>query len=347
MPIAALPALLGVCLAGGCPASQPAAPAPAPSAPAASPAGGSSAAGGSGQAVARLATALATDDLLAEPGKEVRLAVALRSSLLVTGVEGKRVQFLLGDTVLGEATTDKSGSAALAWKVPATAGDYLIQAQVRAEDQPPRIIPPADLLVAARAADAPMIAVDLDKTVVASGFARVLLGMAEPMAGSSDVLARVAKTQTVIYLTQRPDFLGPDSKKWLADKGFPRGPMLTTTLATLVEGSGAYKSHRLAEIRKTFKNVTIGIGDKPSDAQAYADNGLRPILILGAKWSDDDPEYFEKMAREVAALPDSTQVVTGWGEVAAVLFEKADHPKKAMEDRLREAAGKLRAKGKG
>jgi phosphatidate phosphatase APP1 len=294
-----------------------------------------------------LAPLLFASDILAEPDKEVKLAVCLRADAFLKGVEGKRVQFLLGDKVLGEVKTDKHGDALLAWKVPAKPDDYVIQAQVRAEDQPSTIIAPADLLVAARKAEAPMIAVDLDKTVVASGFSHVLTGSATAMAGASDVLTRVAKTQTVIYLTQRPDFLGLSSKKWLADNGFPRGPMLTTTVAQLAEASGAYKSGRLAELRKTYKNIAFGIGDKLSDAEAYAANGLRPIMILAVNWADPSPAVFEKLSRQVDAAPESTQVVTSWAEISQVLFEKAEFTKKAMTDRLQAATQKLRAKKKG
>jgi len=343
-------ALAALCagLAGGCPTAPPSP--PAATSPAPSPDGVSSPSdkggAGTGEGGANRATVLATDDMLTLPGADVRLEASLRTGILVTGVEGKRVQFLLDGKLLGEATTNKSGDAVLAWKVPAKAGDYVVRVQLRAEDQPPEPVPSAELLVAARAADAPMIAVDLDKTVVASGFARVLLGMAEPMTDASKVLSRAAESCTIIYLTQRPDFLGPASKKWLADNDFPRGPMLTTTLATLAVGSRSFKSYRLAEIHKTFTRVAIGIGDKASDAQAYDENGLKPLLMLHVNWSDNDPEYFEKLERQLAEVPESTQVVVEWSEVSKIIFDGADFPKKAMEERLRAAAAKLRAEGK-
>jgi hypothetical protein len=299
-----------------------------------------------GEVKSVLAPVFLASDIVVEPGKDVTLDVRLRADLFLKGAEGKRVQFLLDDKIIGEVKTDRRGDAALAWKVPAKAGDYVIQVQVRAEDQPSTIIPPADILVAARAADAPMIVVDLDKTVVASGFAHVLTGTAEPMAGAAAVLARAAQTQTVIYLTQRPDFLGPMSKKWLADNGFPRGPMVTGTLTSLAAG-GAFKSSRLTELRKTYKHILFGIGDKSSDAQAYADNGVKPILIMPVNWADADPAYFERLAKDLAAAPPSSQVVTGWAEISAIFFDKAEHTKKAMVDRLLDTAGKLRAKKKG
>jgi hypothetical protein len=149
-----------------------------------------------------------------------------------------------------------------------------------------------------------------------------------------------------VYLTQRPDFLAPSSKRWLAENAFPPGPVLTTTMETLLAGSGPYKTSRLQAIRKTFPNVVAGIGDKFSDAKAYADNGVRPILIMQVDWSRDNPEDFEKPAAELAALPDLVQVVTDWSQISSLLFEKASFPKQDMEKRLRDAAKELRKKGK-
>jgi hypothetical protein len=285
-----------------------------------------------------------TYDLLVEPDKDVALEASLRSGVRVIGIGGKRVQFVLDGAALGEATTDKHGNAALAWKVPAKAGDYLITVQVHPEDQPKKPIAPAELLVCARAADAPMIAVDLDKTVVQSGFGHVLLGTAVAMPDAAAALTATATAHAIIYLTQRPDFMGPESKRWLTDHGFPRGPMLTTTLGNLLVASGKYKSGRLEDIRRTFPNVVAGVGDKFSDAKAYADNGLRPILILAVAWSEDKPEYFERLARQLADLPDTTQIVTNWQEAASVLSGKLEYTKKAMETRLRDAAQALRSK---
>ena len=83
-----------------------------------------------------------------------------------------------------------------------------------------------------------------------------------------------------------------------------------------------------------------------SDAKVYVDNGVRSILMFQPDWSEDEPEKFEKLADELAALPDSVQVVTNWREVAAVCFEKATFPRQNMEKRLRDTARDLRRKGK-
>lgn len=294
----------------------------------------------------RVGPVLLARDVLVEPGEEVTLEAGLRSGLRLTGEAGRRIQFHLGERRLGQAAGDRDGNAAVRWTAPERCGDYFVRVRVKPDDQPERKIQDTQLLVAVRKADTPLVVVDLDKTVVASGFARVLLGGAKPMAGANLVLQRLAKNHTIVYLTHRPDFLGPKSKRWLAENRFPTGPVLTSTLGGFIKGSGDYKTDRIAAIKRTYRNLAAGIGDKISDARAYADQGLVSILILHVDWSEDDAEDYEKLAAELAALPQTVHVVTNWPDVAAVLFEQAVRSKEAMEKRLRGVARDLRRRGK-
>ena len=297
-----------------------------------------------------LGQVLLARDVLCTPGEEVVLSASLRGGFRLEGVEGVRIQFHLDERRLGQVTTGGDGDAEVRWTAPDEPGDYSIRVRVKPDDQPEDEgdqIAPSRLLVAVRKADTSIAIVDLDKTLVASGFHRVLLGSgAEPMAGSGVVLARLARTHTVVYLTHRPDFLGPTSKAWLDRHGYPLGPVLTSTLGGLIEGSGPYKTRRLADLAKNFKNLKVGIGDKVSDARAYADLGLTSILILHVDWSEDDPEDYEDLAGDLAGLPDSIHVVTNWSDVSAVLFEGAARPAGPMIRRLRGVAADLRRRGK-
>ena len=293
----------------------------------------------------RLDPVLLTYDLLVEPDQEVAIGASLRTGLRLEGIEGKRLQFYSGDLLLGEARTDADGRASLRWQVPEEPGDYTITVKIHPDDQGERRVEDSQLLVAARRKDAALVVVDLDKTLVASGFARVLVGGARPMDGADVVMTRLAKDHTIVYLTHRPDFLGPTSKAWLSQNRFPPGPVLTSSLTTLLAGSGKYKADRLESIKRTYANVKIGIGDKISDAQAYVQNGVRSILILQVDWTDDKAEHYEKLAAKVGGLPDTVDVVTNWSEIASVLFDGARFTKDAMVKRLREVASDLRRRG--
>jgi hypothetical protein len=286
------------------------------------------------------------NDLIATPGQEVLLEASLSSGMGLSGIEGKRIQFHLGDRFLGELSTNRNGDVALPWKAPAEPGDYLVRLSVHPLDQPPEPVEPADLLVTIRPADTPIAIIDLDKTLVASGFVRVLLGAADPMPGSQLVTNRLAETHTIVYLTQRPDPLARLSKRWLAEYSFPPGPVLTSPLGSLLSGSGLYKATRLGTLKQHFTNLDVGIGDKPSDARAYVENGLRAILILHINWAEDEPEDYEKLADELATLPDAVQVVTNWAQVADALFNRVSFPREDMIRRLRDVARDLRRPSK-
>lgn len=300
-----------------------------------------------GHAEKRLGTVILTRDVLALPGENIQLQASLRSGMGVRGVEGRHVQFHLNLERMGQLVSDGDGNVSLPWKAPAAPGDYLVRVRLKPAEQPVEEGDPvaeAQLLVAVRKPDTPLVIVDMDKTVVASGFAWVMVGKAKPMPAADLVLQRLAAGHTIVYLTHRPDFLGPTSKRWLTEYKFPLGPVLTSTMSGLMSGSGAYKTARLDAIRKSFPNVRLGIGDKISDARAYSENGLRSVLILDFDWSEDDPGDYEDMAAELASLPDDVQVVTNWAEVSAVVFDGASHPKRQMMDRLRAAARDLRTR---
>jgi hypothetical protein len=296
-----------------------------------------------------LGRVLLAQDVLCTPGEEVDLRASLRGGFRLEGVEGVRLQFHLNERRIDQITSNADGDVQTRWTAPSEPGDYAIRVRVKPDDQPDDeddAVAPTRLLVAVRKPDVPIAIIDLDKTLVASGFHRVLLGAGpEPMAGSKVVVARLARTHTVVYLTHRPDFLGPTSKQWLDRHGYPRGPLLTSTLGGLIEGSGRFKTRRLTDLSKRFTNLKVGIGDKISDARAYATLGLTSILILPVDWSDDDPEDFEDLASDLAALPDAVHVVTNWAAVSEILFEGVRRPPDPMIRRLRNVAADLRRRG--
>jgi len=298
----------------------------------------------------RVGPVLLTRDVLATPGEEVTLHASLRSGLRLGGLEGMRIQFHLDERRIEQVASDPDGDVSVRWTAPTEPGDYRIRVRVKPDDQPAEEdeqIAPTHLLVSVRKPEVPIAVIDLDKTLVASGFHMVLLGggRAEPMNGSKVVLERLAKTHTIVYLTHRPDFLGPTSKGWLASHGYPTGPLLTSTLGGLLEGSGRYKAKRLDDLSQNFKNLRVGIGDKVSDVQAYATRGLLAILILHVDWSEDDPEDYLELAAQLAALPDSVHVTSNWAEVNQVLFQEGRYPSAPVIRRLRSVAADLRRRG--
>ncbi len=249
-------------------------------------------------------------DTLAYPRQPVDLVAQVRSAKDLTPVAGVTVAFARGDWVAGRITTDAKGVAAMQWTPPAR-GNYSFEARiVGVPNESMRdmlAVGPSKLLVAAREKKAPQVVVDLDHTVVDSSFMLVMVGGGEPMADSVEVLSRIAKRYGVIYLTHRPDLLGRKSKAWLAENGYPSGPLLVSEIKDVLD-SGKFKSAKLSALRRLFPGVAMGIGDKLSDAQAYVDNGMSAYLI---------PDYKEK-PRNMRSLAAQLRVLRGRGRLHVV-----------------------------
>ena len=279
---------------------------------------------------------LTVRDAVAVPGEEVQLRARFQGGDFLRGRQGHVIRFDRGGKIYRAASTDAGGVAAVTF-TPDQAGDYRFVAEVSADglpDDPPK---PRELLVACRAAETPIAVVDLDKTVVASGFHTVLLGNPTPMARSAEVLKRLAGTHTIVFLTHRPDYFGPKSKTWLKAKGYPPGPVLLSTVGSFLKGSGAYKSEMIAALKKRFTKVEVGIGDKTSDVRAYHENGLKAFLIIQIA-DDASAAGLEVLADSIKDLPDAIHVVTGWDQVEEGLFGRGKYPRSAMEKKLRSLA---------
>ena len=280
-------------------------------------------------------------DVLAVPGDETALAARLQGGDFLRGKAGVVIRFLRDGKLYAAAETDSDGAAVVQF-TPEAPGDYRFTVEVAPAGLPDSPPSPVDILVACRKSDAPLLVVDMDKTVVASGFHTVLIGKPDPMPDSARVLTRLAGTHTVVYLTHRPDYFGPKSEAWLKANGYPKGPLLLSSAGGFMKGSSAFKTAAIQEMKKKFNKIEIGIGDKISDAQAYHANGLRSFLIISIP-EDGAADSFEGLAEDISALPDEVQVVTGWKEIEQAVFSQAKFNRSAMEKRLRTLAAQKKA----
>jgi hypothetical protein len=280
---------------------------------------------------------LTTEDVLVRPEEQTDLRAQLRSGDLLGDVAGAVVRFRRADGRLYRAAETGAGGVAVVAYTPDAAGDYPFTVDVSPNGLPEPPPDPWTLLVACRRADEPMMIVDLDKTLVASGFDEVLLGDAEPMPESPRVMDRLAERYATVYLTHRPGDLGPKSKGWLREQGFPQGPLLMSDFRGLLAGSGRFKSGRLKDLTERFSRIELGIGDKVSDVKAYADNGIEGILIIHPD-EYEDPAELSDLADEIESLGDRIHVVTAWTQIERIVFNGADHPPADMARRLRRMA---------
>jgi len=273
-------------------------------------------------------------DTLARPGEEVALSIKLQAGDRLSPKQNYLVTFFHNDIEIGNARTNADGVAEISFR-PMDEGNFHIEARLDEKETGLENPPVAQILVCCRKKDARLMVVDLDKTLVGSGFHTVLLGDPVPMEHSTEVMKRLSEDFTIIYLTHRPDYFGTNSKLWLKKCGYPEGPLLLSTLSEFFEGSGRYKSGKISEIKKAFPNLEIGIGDKASDARAYIDNGLKAYLVRRIEPGADKEDY-DEMIEDIEAMPSSTEVVDGWKAIEESVFKRRKHTRDKMLQLLKE-----------
>ncbi len=283
-------------------------------------------------------------DVLALPGENVELRARLQMGDLLEPKVGCIVRFLRDGRLFKAAETDDDGVAVVTF-APEKPGVYRFTAELSPNGFPDIPPPPRQFQVACRRSEEPSIIVDLDKTLVASGFHLVLIGEPEPMPDSPGVMRRLAGKHSIIYLTHRPDYFGPKSKAWLGKHKYPDGPVLLSNVSGFLSGSGAFKTQAIQRLRSRFKNIRIGIGDKISDAQSYHDNGIRAFLIIEIPQAAP-AEQLRTLAKSLETLPDQVQVVTSWSQIENVLFGNASYPRSRMQRELKKKADALKTEEK-
>jgi hypothetical protein len=124
-----------------------------------------------------------------------------------------------------------------------------------------------------------------------------------PLPGAVKALRELAVTYRIIYLSARDEILYEKTRAWLEKKGFPEGPVFCRDFH-LGDKQEAFKERFIADLKKHYPNVSVGVGDQPSDAHAYLNNGLRTFLI---------------QKKESGAAPKGAVVVRSWQEVCRQL----------------------------
>lgn len=271
-------------------------------------------------------------DGLALPEEEVPVSARLQGGDFLQPVAGQVVRFYRNGELIEAARTNDDGVATVSF-TPAKAGEYFFKAEVAPtglEDDPPS---PQELMILAAPAETPMVVVDLDKTVVASGFHTVLIGDPEPMPESPEVLRKLSTDYQIVYLTHRPDYFSIKSKTWLWENDYPRAPVILSSVSGFLKGSGAFKGDMIRQLKDRFPGMNIGVGDKISDVLAYHDNGMRAFLIVQVPESSDPEEYIA-LAEDLEELPEEIHVVETWRQVEKGIYDGTSYPRSVMQEKL-------------
>lgn len=208
-------------------------------------------------------------------------------------LEGRSLVFALDGQEIGRSITDKEGFAKVTWTPPG-AGDYLFEA--RFEGDAKYAAGSDSLLVLVRPRDTEIVVLDIDNTLSHTSNKNVLKGLVDdlPLEHAKEVVQRLVKgSATVLYVSARLNKFNDVTRRWLVHWGFPRLPTYFLDIKRFPTYNEAkYKTYVLSRIRQSFPRLTLGVGDKKSDAEAYRAMGMR-ALILGDAGNVEGAEEVE------------------------------------------------------
>jgi len=172
--------------------------------------------------------------------------------------------------------------------------------------------------------DSPIVVSDVDGTLTASenAFVETIANGEQPaeQAGASAAFREAAdRGYQLVYVTARGNQFTEATRQWLADHGFPRGPLrLATSFVTLPGGDTIdFKTNAIADIVAAGMQLAMGVGNRASDITAYGNVGLAGSQIfiklpeyqsevqhaLDASQAIGFAAYDELRAGAMAALP--------------------------------------------
>lgn len=237
-------------------------------------------------------------DLLLPEGREAALAVEVEISW-APFLDPARVGAEVEVEGHGRAATGDDGLAHVPLH-PLSEGSHLLRVRCgRAE---------AEALVQVAPATSEVLITDIDHTIAdvsPAGFILKPNRWVRPLPGARDALAELAGRHRVVYLTARDHVYRGKTRAWLRSNGFPEGPLYPRAGTRFWScRSKRHKLARLGELRASWTRIRAGVGDLPSDAEAYAAHAIPPILIAprrpsrlpdGAVWVRSWPEILEKL----------------------------------------------------
>ncbi|MGB9623338.1 MAG: hypothetical protein ACPMAQ_00610 [Phycisphaerae bacterium] len=224
---------------------------------------------------------LSVDDAVALNGKPVMfVAHAERPQVLGlrSEIEHVTISFRVDDREIRRADTGDSGRAVAEFPLPRpgiTAFDARAVIDGRELQTTGTIF--------AWSAERPIIAVDIDNTICRTEYEDLILKAEDveshPIPGSRETLTRLSGDFHIAYVTGRPRIYLEKTRAWLRRNEFPPGPVVTSPRLRDMIKYRTLKRTMLANLRRRWPNLLIGIGDEPLDADAYGANGMLALIV--------------------------------------------------------------------
>ena len=230
--------------------------------------------------VACRAPVLTVDDGVFLPGEKTQLSACVEREPvfgLCKDVEQVKVEFRVDGQTAAATKTNKHGLAEVERQLDAGLEHYEARALVDGRELR------ADGRVYTWDKQRVIIAIDIDHTISQTEYKTLLRTDHEdesnPIKRSVDTLRTLARDFHILYLTGRPRFLIDKTRLWLCEHDFPPGPVITSIRVRDLVAPEAFKERRLHALRKSWPHLLIGIGNRPSDADAYGANGMLCLAV--------------------------------------------------------------------
>lgn len=247
------------------------------------------------------------DDVLVPVGQEAKITARLSvKDVFNLGFKltGRVVSFHVDGEEIGEARTGWEGCATLIF-TPLREKEYRLVATCRGADRSQRVV--AEAIIFSRSTKREALILDIDRTLSGcSTFASVIRGSKRipPLNDAVEVTRALAGEYDPIVVTGRKAYVRRKTKRWLGEKGFPTWPIYFSSFFGSPLSHERFKTELIRRLKQVWGNITIGIGDRDSDARAYLANGLRAIIL-----------------REKGSCPRGAITVSNWKSIGRLLLE--------------------------
>jgi len=246
------------------------------------------------------------DDVLVPVGQDANITARLGlTDLFRLGfkLKGRVVRFRVDGGDIGEARSAWDGCATVTF-TPALEREYRVVATCLDVDG--RQAAAVEATIFSRSTQREAIIVDIDRTlsessVLDSTFKRNK--RISPLNDAADVTRDLVQKYDLIIVTGRKRYLRRKTRRWLADNGFPPAPIYCSSFLRGPLRHERFKTKLIGELKHAWENITIGIGDRDSDARAYLANGLRAIIL-----------------REKGCCPRGATMVSHWKGIRKILL---------------------------
>jgi hypothetical protein len=224
---------------------------------------------------------LSVDDAVVLGGAQMPAKAVVERPLALgfrSGVKKAVVQFSAADRPIGSGRTETKGAACTECALPPHGcSDFTATVTIDGKTiQRSGTVFHWD-------ADRTIVAVDIDDTLSLTNYASLMIGARDrgsrPYRGAVAAMNALARDYHIVYVTARPRFMLERTRQWLQAQGFPAGPLVVSASWAEWRNQSAYKRRALANLRKQWPNLLIGIGDKRGDVDAYVGNRMLTLIV--------------------------------------------------------------------